>query len=318
VPGGELGARVVETAADATILEVRNHMGTSAQLAVQGTQIYAGIFPGPGTIMERARQSNEDWLKISEDNGDMVWSTSTNGTTWTEFHRRPLPFDVAHVAGSVGAGGTVAALSRSSWEEVNPSPPPTVYCPSEQLSDDFATAGLFPLWYVYQNSGCTITETGGNLAVSVTAGSSSSFCGMNGSHLYDFSRGNGIAIDASTYPALANFNSYITASVPGPDNGNRIEMVLEDQSLIMRILVNDAEVSGTTLTFNRATHRWWRLRGTGSSVIWETATTGQDWTERYRATAPFPLAPLDVNIGFGRFGPVAATQNITLPGVNAP
>jgi hypothetical protein len=316
---GELVAQVVETSADATILEVRGHMGTSAQLVVQGTQIYAGIFPSPGTIMQRAWQSNERYLRISENNGDMVWWTSTNGTAWTEFHRRALPFDVSHVQGSVGAGGMVAALSRSSWEEVNPSPPPTVYCPSEQLSDNFATAGLYPLWYVYQNSGCTITETGGNLVVNVTAGSTSSFCGMNGSHLYDFSRGNGIAVDANTFPAIANFDDYITASVPGVANdGNRIEMVLENTDLVMRIMVNDAQVFGSTITFNRATHRWWRMRGTGSTVIWETATTGQDWTERYRATAPFPLAPLDVNIGFGRYATIAAAQTITLPGVNAP
>ena len=129
---------------------------------------------------------------------------------------------------------------------------------------------------------------------------------MNASHLYDFSRGNGITIDANTFPSTANFVSYIQAAVPGvPNDGNRIDMTLDGTQIDMRIMVNDAQVAGTQLTLSRPAHRWWRMRGNGTMVIWETSPDGQTWTQRHTATSPFPLTPLDVNIGGRLVFPVA-------------
>lgn len=317
--GGAIVAELVETAADATILEVRNHLGNKAQLTVEGATVFAGLFsvPSPGTLAQRAWQSNERFLRIREEGGDMIWELSTDGASWSLLHRRALPFDVSHVQGVVAAGGTVSTLSRSSFEAVNPGPTTIPYCPADELRDDFAVSGLYPLWYVYQNSGCTVQETGGNLVLTYQTGSSSSFCGMDSSHLHDFSRGDGVTIDASTFPSASNFVSYLEAAVPGTSGGTRIDMTLDGTTIDMRVVVNDAAVAGTALTIDRTMHRWWRMRGTGSTVIWETAPDGSTWTERFRATAPFPLAPLDVNLGAGRYGTLSSPVTITLPGVNA-
>ena len=317
--GGDIVAEVIETSADNTILEVRNHSGNKAQLVHQNGSISAALYsvPNPGVLMTRTWNTNERFWRIREDAGDMVWETSANRQTWTLIHRATLPFDVSHVNGIVAAGGTVATLSRSSFEQVNPDVTSTPYCPSADLRDDFAAGPLYPLWYEYEQTGCTSNETGGNLVLAYTAGSTSSFCGMDGSHLYDFSRGDGITIDSVTFPSVNNFVSYVQGAVPGANDGNRIEMTLDGTIIDMRVMVNDAQVAGTQLTINRTMHRWWRLRGTGSTVIWETAPDGATWTERARHDAPFPLSPLDVNLGAGRYGTINAPVTITLPGVNA-
>jgi hypothetical protein len=94
-------------------------------------------------------------------------------------------------------------------------------------------------------------------------------------------------------------------------------MTHDGPTVDMRIMVNDAPVSGAQLTFDATTHRWWRLRGTGQTVIWETSTDRAAWTERHRGTSPFSLAPLDVNIGAGRYATIASPVTITIPGINA-
>ncbi|HUQ01045.1 MAG TPA: hypothetical protein VM261_01060 [Kofleriaceae bacterium] len=316
--GGELVTEVVENSADNTILEVRNGLGNKAQLVEQNGQISAALYnvASPGVLATRAWNTSEVFWRIREENGDMLWETSANRQTWNLLHRRALPFDVTHVQGIVAAGGKVSTLSRSSFEQVNPDATGSLFCPSAMLTDDFTTAGFYPAWYMYQNSGCTTTKSGGNLVLAFQVGSTSAFCGMDSSHLWDFSRGNGVAIDANTFPSTANFTSYMTASLPG-NNTTRIEFELDGTTLYMRILVNDAPMSPMTLTFNRTTHRWWRLRGDGSSAIWETSTDGSAWTERHRATVPFSLTALDFNIGGGRYGTIAAPLTITLPGINA-
>jgi hypothetical protein len=107
-------------------------------------------------------------------------------------------------------------------------------------------------------------------------------------------------------------------SASQPENGgNRFEFELDGATLYMRVMVNDAPTSPMTLTFNRTMHRWWRLRGDGTAAIWETSPDGTTWTERHRATPPFPLTSLGFNIGAGRYGTISTAQTITLPGINA-
>lgn len=317
--GGALVTEVVEHAADNTILEVRNHLGNKAQLVEQNGTISASLYsvPSPGVLMSRAWNPSEVFWRIREEGGDMIWETSADRQTWNLLHRRALPFDVTHVQGIVAAGGTVSTLSRSSFEQVNPDPTTIPYCPADQLVEDFATAGLYPGWYAYQNPGCTTTETGGNLVLAYQTGSSSAFCGVNASHLHDLSRGDGVTIDANTFPSTANFVAYLEASLPGTSGRTRAEMTLDGSTIDMRIMVNDALVVGSQLTIDRVMHRWWRMRGAGATVIWETAPDGSTWTERFRGTAPFPLAPLDVGLGAGRYGTLSSPVTITLPGVNA-
>jgi hypothetical protein len=316
--GGELVAEVVESSADNTILEVRNGLGNKAQLVEQNGQISAALYnvSNPGVLATRAWNTSEVFWRIREESGDMVWETSANRQTWTLIHRRALPFDVTHVQGIVAAGGTVSALSRSSFEQVNPDETSSLFCPSAMLTDDFTTTGFYPAWYMYQNPGCTTTKSGGNLVLAFQAGSSSAFCGMNSSHLWDFTRLGGVAIDANTFPSTANFTSYMSAAVPG-NNTTRMEFELDGATLYMRFLVNDTPMSPMNITFNRTTHRWWRLRGVGSTAIWETSPDGSTWTERHRAPAPFLMTALDFNIGAGRYGTIATAQTITLPGINA-
>jgi len=317
--GGAFVTEVVEHAADNTILEVRNHLGNKAQLVEQNGTISASLYsvPSPGVLISRAWNPSEVFWRIREEGGDMIWETSANRQTWNLLHRRALPFDVTHVQGIVAAGGTVSTLSRSSFEQVNPDPTTIPYCPAGQLVDDFATAGLYPRWYAYQNAGCTLMETGGNLVMTYQTGSTSAFCGLNSAHLYDFSGSDGLTIDASTFPSAANFVTYLEASVPGTGGRTRAEMALDGSTIHMRIMVNDALVVGSQLTIDRVMHRWWRLRGAGSTVIWETAPDGSTWAERFRGTAPFPLAPLDLGLGAGRYGTLSSPVTITLPGINA-
>ncbi len=310
---------VAEVGGVNTIIEVRNHLGNSAQLVHDSGEVYAGIFnvAGSGTLAQRAWNPAERFWRIREDDGEMVWELSTDRQTWSELHRRALPFPVDHVRGLVSGDGGIPTASRIRFDDVNVGAPNSVFCPVDQLRDDFATSPLRPPWDPYTNTGCTLTETGGNLVATWTSSTGNVFCGLNSLNLWDLSRGTGIVVDGTAFPRIANFVSYIQIDEVGSSTADRLETSLDGNSLEFRVVENDAIARNRVLTFDPVAHRWWRTRGETNMIVFETSPDRSTWTEQLRADVPFPLSPMELNIGFGHYANITPPVTITLGGINA-
>jgi len=314
---GGLELAVAEVTRDLTILEVRNHLGNSAQLAVQGTDVYAALFnvSGAGTLAQRAWDPTEKYWRIREEGGDMVWELSRDRLTWSTLHRRALPFDVAHVVGLVSGGGDATLPSRARFDDVNLTPSAARFCSADELHDDFATAPLGPTWEPYTSTGCTIVEAGGNLVMAYTAVNNNSFCGLTALHLWNLSSGTGLVIEGAPFPNRNNFVSYFQALKPGDDR-TRVEITLDGNLLEARSYVNEVAVAVATVTNDRVAHRWWRLRGLANAAIMETSPDKITWNELLRTNVSFPLTNVVVNLGAGNYGASTAVT-IMVPGINA-
>ncbi len=318
--GGSIDLAVAEVTGALTILEVRNHLGNVAQVAHQNGNIYAGIFnvAGEGTLAQRAWNPAERFWRIREADGMMSWELSTDRQIWNDLHRRALPFDVSHVRGIVSAGATAPLPSRARFDDLNLAAPSAPYCPAAELRDDFAASPLGPTWEPYTNTGCTIAESGGNLVMTYSSGVGNVFCGMTSLHLWDLSRGDGLVVDGMAFPSLTNFVGYLQAAVPGTGSANRIETTLDGTQFEYRVYVNDAATDQRSMVIDRVLHRWWRMRGDGAVAIFETSTDKVSWTERFRSTVPFPLSPLEVNLGAGHYGNIGGIPlTMMVPGINA-
>lgn len=315
--GGALEVQVDEVSDANTILEVRNHLGHTAQLTVEGSDVVAVTFnfAGAGIYVQRAWNPAERFWRIREEDGDMVWELSTDRVGWSELHRRALPFDVRHVRGLVSAGGSAPAASRARFEDVNLNGSTARFCPSEMLIDDFAATPLGPIWDPYASANCTVAESGGNLVLTYTGMTSSSFCGLSANHLWDMSRGNGLVIDGSVFPDRPNFVSYFQANQPG--NGpTRVEFTVDGTQLEVRSYVDDVSVDARSVPNNRTTHRYWRLRGEGNTAIFDTSPDRTTWNELHRIAVSWDLAVAEIGIGAGNYG-VSVATTINVPGINA-
>lgn len=318
--GGAIEATVTEVGVRSTILEVRNHVGGMAQLAHEDGEVYAAIYdvPGEGTLAQRLWDPAERHWRIREDQGDMVWEVSRDRQSWSELHRRTLPFDVAHVRGILAAGGTSPAAGRSRFDDVNLAAPARRYCAVAELRDDFTGGSLWPVWESYADSGCTIAPSGGALVMSYPSGSGVAFCGMSSSHLWDLSEGDGVVIAGAGFPTVSGFVSYLQLARPGDDR-TRAEITLEGTSLAFQVHVDDVLIGERTLTIDRTAHAFWRIRGDGGAIVFETSADRAAWAERLRVTAPagFPLAPVVLHLGAGHYQGVAGPLTVTVPGLNA-
>jgi hypothetical protein len=316
--GGWIDTSVAEVTGSQTILEVRNHLGNAAQIIQEGNDIIAAIHnvSGAGQLASRSWNPAERYWRISEDEGDMVWAVSSDRQSWDELHRLALPFEVAHVRGALSAGGSSVSPSQARFDDVNAGPPIGLFCATDTLRDDFAAAPLLPPWEPYAEAGCSVAENGGDLAFTYTNGTGSAFCGLSSLHLYDMSRGDGITVDGTGFPAIANFVSSIQAFVPGTSGRNGIETSLDGNELAFRLWVNDAITDQSTLLIDRTLHRYWRMRGQGTTAIFETSD-GTGFIERWRVSAPFQLTAVYLDIGAGHYDTVTVPLTVRLPGVNA-
>lgn len=316
--GSAITARVAQVGGANNILEVRNQFGNAAQLVYDGADVYAGIFnaPGAGTLAQRPWNPAETFWRIREDAGMIVWELSTDGQSWSELHRRAAPFAIEHVQGVLAAGDSGPAPSVTRFDDVNASAPAALYCPVDQLHDDFAVAPLQPQWEPYWDTGCSIDEVGGALTATYTLGTGNVFCGVTSLHLWDLGRGDGVTVDGAAFPSRQNFVGYVTAGAPG--GSDRLEMTLDGTGFEFRVYVGGTAFATHPLTIDRAQHRYWRMRGAGATAIFETSLDRSAWTERWRVDVPFTLGGLELNIGFGHYGVSPGTPfTVALPGVNA-
>jgi hypothetical protein len=111
--------------------------------------------------------------------------------------------------------------------------------------------------------------------------------------------GAGVYSSLRIYPnAAANFT-------------DRIEMFYQasDGTLRMQAVIGGVTLGAASLTYNSATHKWWRIRETGGVIYWDTSSTGTSWTQRNSWS--WTMSPTTVTVGLETF----ATAGVTLSSI---
>lgn len=152
------------------------------------------------------------------------------------------------------------------------------------LRDDFADTVRAPQWDFFEDTGATIAETGGHLAVQFTAGTGSPYAGYTSSYRYDLTGSAFVAEvsqiaggDTNTILEVRNYT------------GARAQVVGEAGELVAGVY--GVATSGTlnAIPYDATAQRFWRIRESMGVMYWEYSADGTAWEELHSQSSPFPI-----------------------------
>lgn len=211
--------------------------------------------------------------RIAEQDGEFVFSTSSDGGQWTEFARSTGQDVEGWLGAEVGLWkwGTGGGDARLVMDNLNGRVSEQDFCASASLQDDFDDGQRHPDWQLRDSGQCTVEERDGRLGFTF-ADSGSAECKYRSYTRFDL-RASTISIEAplADVPGL---EQCLKLYFPG---GQDIQF-----DLYQGILVGDKSLtddSGTlfSVEFDPAAHRFWRFRGDGDTVYWEVSADGREW-----------------------------------------
>jgi hypothetical protein len=300
--GSSIEVTVPQTGGRYTILEAKQG-GVNAQVLVEAGQLYAAILNTADE--DRLAQIAYDpaihkrW-RLREAGGQLYWEWSTDGDTWSELHHQAVPFDPRYVYASLVAG-EYATANQARFDDFNLPPPAggDAYCPASTLVDDFAEIG--PQWESWDDPpGCTLSTLAASLHM-VFDGSTNKWCGVAGVHLYDISESE-VVVDAGGVIDSSGLTTFLQLTAPKNDSTHLL-IGLDSGELAIEQAINGTNVSELYGPYDATQMRYWRIRGTGGRVYFETSPDGtaDSWTMRLDDNAQIDLTHLRIAVGAGRY-----------------
>ncbi|SDN78842.1 hypothetical protein [Geodermatophilus sp. DSM 45219] len=161
------------------------------------------------------------------------------------------------------------------------------------LTDDFNdNATDTTLWP--GNYGTT-SEVGGRARVSVPATGSASYSGYESQRIYTFDETGWYRVypqakNGATSTCYTAITVSSTGQAAGTDVSMYVDMIPATPVIRMMLRVGYWESAHTTVNYSATTHAWWRVRRSGSNLIFETApdNAGQPGTATARRTVAAP------------------------------
>jgi len=104
-----------------------------------------------------------------------------------------------------------------------------------------------------------------------------------------------------------NINNKFIVRAPG--NQNELGWQYEHGILYAYYRVNGVETDPGQVTYSAATHAYWRVRQSGTSVYWETSPDGVNYTVQASVVTgniPFPLDAVQLEFNVKAFGAATA------------
>jgi hypothetical protein len=315
---GAFDVSVAQRGGQTTILEIRDWEGQKAQMVAEGGDLLVAMFDTPSDGIRYTTPYDpvaHRYWRVSADADTMSFEVSANRTSWTLLHAESVALDLAHVEGLLSAGGELAATTTAIFEDVNPTAAPAGFCPAADLADDFAGAPLDPIWQHWNDSGCTVTETGGALQMTF-ADTGNCVTGVQSYHQFDL-RESSFVVDAAGVAGAPNFVAYMQVLVHGAVD-DRLEIARDGSTLRFTQLVNgviDATDSGT---YSATGDRWWRIGGHAGRVHLDTSPDGAAWTTRLDAAAGFDVSRVLLLMAAENYGVIGGPVTVTWADLNGP
>jgi hypothetical protein len=168
------------------------------------------------------------------------------------------------------------------------------WCPIDVFSDGFDDAVRGLGWYKsYETSGCTLSE-GGTLSVNLD-GSANAECAYITAQAYDLTA-TAVSVEVPQVASANNAYSFFRLQ-NGVNDG--VEFLAINGQLELRFEQSGSLQTLTSLGYDAAAHRWWRIREAGGMVVWETSPDGSAWTLAGQMTPILDLTAVEVVLGAG-------------------
>jgi hypothetical protein len=238
---------------------------------------------------------------MREQGGTLYWEHSADRASWAELHSEPVPLPTEHVMAFLSGGEQLATASQIRFDDINlAASDQLVYCPAEQLVDDFLGTALGAQWDYWEGGACTTTVFDGDLVFDFTNGTGSEWCGVESRHVFDI-RDSAVILDAGGAFGANNLITYFQAMERGDDT-THLEIARDDDTVLkVEQLIGGVIQSGTTRTYNTTNHRYWRIRGAGGRVYFDTSPDRSTWTTHLEDDAAFDLSQVIIVIGAGHY-----------------
>jgi len=289
-----------------TLIEVRSQNDEKAQIVVDSGELVAVLLNTPDVDRPASipyDASMHKFWRIREAGGQLYWEWSSDRSSWNELHHQGTPFDVQHVYPGLAAGEHLASLAiPSQFDDVDlpAQVPDEGFCAAGTLGDDFASSPIDPQWDYWSDAHCTTSIVGGALQLDFD-GAIDSWCGIGSWHLYDLSDSQ-VVVDAADVPGSAGFTTYLQLTEPRDDTSHLL-IGRQGPDLIVEQSVSNTNVDFTTVAYDAVAMRYWRIRGAGGHVYFDTSPDGTatSWTNQLDTTAQLDLSKMVVAIGGGRY-----------------
>lgn len=283
-----------------TNLEIRDPDGLAVQSILENGEVLAVV---SGTADEGIRASItydpdlHHYWRFREESGRLYWETSSDRLLWQRLHDEPLPFAPDHVRGIVSGGGQLATATSIHYGDVNAATPDPGFCPADTFVDGFddgeITAGVWGWW---SDAECSVVETGGVFRMTFT-GVAEAWCGAETRHLFD-ATDSGFVLDIAGMPVIAGYLTYTQLRSPGADT--YVEIGRDGAYLEI-----EQRIAGSTVTSYETLYdndiRYWRIRGAGGQVYWDTSADGTTWNNVLQADAQLDLSAVMIELGAGQY-----------------
>lgn len=190
--------------------------------------------------------------------------------------------------------GTNTTAARPKWVQFSTNIP--FVAKIATLTDDFADGTIgagYTNW-----GGANVTETGGVLHV-VGSTVSGDYFGMDVNALYDMTDSSAfIEIPDGGAQSAFRLAQPLVIQTPNGDNSAFWNLQNNVLSCTQNVLGGYASV-GSTLAYNAAVHKFFRIREASGTLYfdWATIGDGTDWTNHASASTAFHMAAVLVSIG---------------------
>jgi len=250
--------------------------------------------------------SSHAYWRVRQSGSSIYWETSPDGVTYTVqastlTSNVPFSLDTIQVEFNLKAFGTGAATAApAKYYNLNRTPALV-----SSVTDPFTGPIDSTKWTVSATAG-TATASGGILTLSPNAGPSAAiYVTSVGSYSLNGSQ-TSTKVVAVVDPG-GNINNKFIVRAPG--NQNELGWQYEHGILYAYYRVNGVETDPGQVTYSAATHAYWRVRQSGTSVYWETSPDGVNYTVQASVVTgniPFPLDAVQLEFNVKAFGAATA------------
>jgi hypothetical protein len=242
--------------------------------------------------------------RIRETAGTTFWETSPDGMTWNVGAAQPtsalFPLDLVYVAFGAGADGGEVAPGEAHFDHLNGGMATGAWCKASSLTDDFADPQQARVWsYSYEEQGCTVAETGGQLVVTVANGTAA-YCGYYTATAFDL-EDDAIAIAVPvTLDPSTDAEAYLVAY---NHEGQSATVYQSGGDLRAQHRIDGVYTTVDSVPYDAVDHLWWRLRESAGVLFWEASPDGSRWIAIGEQPTPFDMSMVHFDVGAGAYQP---------------
>jgi hypothetical protein len=151
------------------------------------------------------------------------------------------------------------------------------------LRDDFADTVRGPQWDYFEDTGATLSESGGHLSIALAANAGGPYAGYTSMYRY---HGTDAALTVEV-SAVAGHNTILEVR---NYLGEKIQLVAGDGDLVAAVFDAPSAGQRNAIPYDAVAQRWWRIREADGTLYWEYSANGTAWNELASEADPIDLA----------------------------